>query len=120
MNLMRDGVKAKSFSKKKTTQEFTDVGKIEIIDDYDTKRYNTAYVDLSKSMYKTLTESVVRTAGEARQILLRAQYSGEVPRLRIVQALRFINREFSQAISNEKEFRRKMDEPIKIVLMNGK
>eukprot|EP00592_Proboscia_alata_P017756 CAMPEP_0194392856 /NCGR_PEP_ID=MMETSP0174-20130528/122972_1 /TAXON_ID=216777 /ORGANISM="Proboscia alata, Strain PI-D3" /LENGTH=644 /DNA_ID=CAMNT_0039188471 /DNA_START=129 /DNA_END=2063 /DNA_ORIENTATION=+ len=120
IEFMRDEVKAKSFSKKKTTQEFIDVAKIQIADDYDTKRYNTAYVDLSKNMYKTLTQSVVRTAQEARNILVRAQYSGEEPRLKIVQALRFINREFSAAISKEKELKRKNDEPIKIVLMNGK
>mmetsp|Transcript_6596 Transcript_6596/g.7565 ORF Transcript_6596/g.7565 Transcript_6596/m.7565 type:complete len:645 (-) Transcript_6596:671-2605(-) len=120
IEFMRDEVKAKSFSKKKTTQEFIDVAKIQIADDYDTKRYNTAYVDLSKNMYKTLTQSVVRTAQEARNILVRAQYSGEEPRLKIVQALRFINREFSAAISKEKELKRKNDEPIKVVLMNGK
>eukprot|EP00592_Proboscia_alata_P029992 CAMPEP_0194443948 /NCGR_PEP_ID=MMETSP0176-20130528/126993_1 /TAXON_ID=216777 /ORGANISM="Proboscia alata, Strain PI-D3" /LENGTH=670 /DNA_ID=CAMNT_0039270263 /DNA_START=184 /DNA_END=2196 /DNA_ORIENTATION=+ len=120
IEFMRDEVKAKSFSKKKTTQEFIDVAKIQIADDYDTKRYNTAYVDLSKNMYKTLTQSVVRTAQEARNILVRAQYSGEEPRLKIVQALRFINREFSSAISMEKELKRKNDEPIKVVLMNGK
>ena len=40
--------------------------------------YETAYVDLSRSFYKKLTESVVRSSQEARQIILQATGPGEV------------------------------------------
>ena len=53
-------------------------------------------------MYKTLPQSVLQTAHEAMNILVRAQYFGEEPRIKIVQALRFINCEISLALYIDK------------------
>ncbi|CAJ1964002.1 unnamed protein product [Cylindrotheca closterium] len=63
--------------------------------------YQTAYVDTEGSFYKKLTQSAVRSNREARQVLLKATGKGEVPRLRIVQALRSIARYFDDALEAE-------------------
>jgi hypothetical protein len=60
-----------------------------------------SYVDLEKDFYKRISENVVRSGSEARQVLLQATNSGEVNRLRIVQALGFISRRFSDALKIE-------------------
>jgi hypothetical protein len=68
-------------------------------------QYNTAYIDLDKGgqYYRMLTENVVRSTREARQILLKAVASGEVERLKVVQALRSIGRHFDDALEEEKK-----------------
>ena len=79
--------------------------------------YQTAYVDLDGGFYKRLTESVVRSNREARQILLKATGKGEVGRMKIVQALRSIARHFDDSLENEIAANTKV-EPTAI--MNGK
>mmetsp|Transcript_22005 Transcript_22005/g.50194 ORF Transcript_22005/g.50194 Transcript_22005/m.50194 type:complete len:285 (-) Transcript_22005:541-1395(-) len=85
----------------------------------DTKVYNTAYINLDKGgkYYDLLTKNVVRGAREARGILLKAQTSGQVERLRVVQALQALSREFDRAMAEEEERRRKAMR--KVPVMDG-
>jgi hypothetical protein len=80
--------------------------------------YQTAYVDLERNSYKQLTQSVVRTSREARQIILRAVGAGEVERVRVVQALRALSRRFEDALQAEIVRNTPIAEPIAV--MNGK
>ena len=48
-------------------------------------------------------QNVVRSTREARQVLLKAVASGEVERLKVVQALRSISRHFDDALEEEKK-----------------
>jgi hypothetical protein len=120
MQFMRDEAKSAEFSRKKVSQTFIDTtGLANIADNFDV-RYNTAYVDLDKGggFYRKLTENVVRSVREARQILLKATGSGEIDRIRIVQALRSMSRSFDEALKEEASKRElSMNEPIAI--MNG-
>lgn len=103
MNFMRNDLKAKSFSREKASQTFIDTtGMQNIAQNFD-KVYNTAYIDLDSrgGFYKKLTENVVRSVREARQILLRASSTGDVERLKIVQALRSLTRNFDDALTEE-------------------
>lgn len=50
-----------------------------------------------------LLQNVVRSTREARQILLNAVASGEVDRLKVVQALRSISRHFDDALEEERK-----------------
>lgn len=79
--------------------------------------YQTAYIDLNGNFYKKLTESVVRSSREARQILLRATGKGEVGRTRVVQALRSIARNFDDALMMEIESSKQVET---VAVMNGK
>jgi len=124
INFMRNEARDKSFFKQKSSQDFIDAtGFANIVDNFDDV-YNTAYVDMDSGsrLYKRLTESVVRTSREARLILLQATNSGEVDRLRIVQALRTINRDFIEAISEEKQARarEKLEKSRPVVMIDGK
>jgi len=119
MQFMRDDLKAPGFQKGKSTQTFIDTtGLGNIANNFD-DRYQTAYVDLNKggNFYRKLTENVVRSVREARQILLRSTCSGEVNRAKIVQALRLYDREFEDALRNEIEKNTVKEEPV--ALMNG-
>jgi len=118
MQFMRDEAKIDSFSRKKVKQTFIETtGLSRIADNFD-KVYNTAYVDMENaSFYKKLTESVVRSTREARQILLRATNSGEVPRLKVVQALRSLSRGFDEDLRDEIKRNTPKTEPV--ALMNG-
>lgn len=89
------------FSRKQIKNTFMDAtGLNNIAQNFDDV-YQTAYVDLDGGFYKRLTESVVRSNREARQILLKATGKGEVGRKRIVQALRSISRHFDDALETE-------------------
>lgn len=106
MDLMRNELKLSGFQRKKIRENCVDVSSVARIDDYDTKTYNTAWVDTSKNgwFYKSLTESLVRSTREARQILFAATYSEcNIPRPRVVQALRSISREFDSDVKREQE-----------------
>lgn len=106
MDFMRNEVKAKNFQREKIRDDFVDVSILSEVGGYDEKRYNTAWVDTSKNgrFYKQLTESLVRSTREARQIILAATYSEcGIPRPRVVQALRSISREFDSELRVEKE-----------------
>eukprot|EP00980_Cylindrotheca_fusiformis_P003658 scaffold818_cov136-Cylindrotheca_fusiformis.AAC.24 len=99
MELMK-GVSS-DFSRKQIRTTFMDAtGLNNIAQNFDDV-YQTAYVDLDGGFYKRLTESVVRSNREARQILLKATGKGEVGRKRIVQALRSISRHFDEALESE-------------------
>lgn len=118
MQFMRDEAKVKSFSRKATTQTFVDTtGLANIAQNFD-DRYNTAYVDLNKGggYFRKLTENVVRSTREARQILLAATDAGEVDRLKIVQALRSLDRKFSETLAEEMK---KNNEPEQVAYING-
>lgn len=118
MQFMRDEAKLKSFSRKAAAQTFVDTtGLANIAQNFD-DRYNTAYVDLEKGggYFRKLTENVVRSTREARQILLAATDAGEVDRIKIVQALRSLDRKFTETLSEEIK---KKDEPEQVAYING-
>lgn len=117
MEFMQKEVRSKDFQRKKAKNAFIETtGMDKFTSNFD-DRYQTAYVDLQGHFYKKLTESVVRTPREARQILLRATDEGDVGRTRIVQALRSISRNFDEALQKEIE-RNTVLEPVAV--MNGK
>jgi len=114
MNFMRNEAKLKDFSRRKAAETFIDAtGFNDISKNFD-KVYNTAYIDLDKGSqyYRMLTENVVRSTREARQILLKAVNAGEVDRLKIVQALRSISRHFDEALTVEKEQQASKNVPV--------
>lgn len=121
MQFMQENVGSDAFSRKKASSTFIDTtGLANIASKFD-DRYETAYIDLSSksNYYKRLTESVVRSPREARQILLMATGPGEVERLRIVQALRSLSRRFDESLQQEIEANSsKLKEPVAV--MNGK
>merc|ERR1712125_199400 len=119
MNFMKNEAKDSSFSRNKIRNTFIDTtGLANIADNFDMK-YATTYVDLeSKGFYKKLSQSVVRSTREARQILLCARNSGDVSRTRVVQALSLISRNFDSALKKETELKRKSQEPV--AMINGK
>eukprot|EP00429_Kryptoperidinium_foliaceum_P004409 CAMPEP_0176019980 /NCGR_PEP_ID=MMETSP0120_2-20121206/9667_1 /TAXON_ID=160619 /ORGANISM="Kryptoperidinium foliaceum, Strain CCMP 1326" /LENGTH=695 /DNA_ID=CAMNT_0017353067 /DNA_START=394 /DNA_END=2478 /DNA_ORIENTATION=+ len=99
MEFMRDV--SSEFSRQKIKNTFIDTtGLRDIASNFDDV-YNTAYIDLESGYYKRLTESVVRSNREARQILLKAKGKDEVPRMKIVQALRSMARHFDDALEAE-------------------
>jgi len=101
MQFMRDDMKSSSFSRKNIKNTFIDTtGLANIASNFDDV-YQTAYIDLEGNTYKKLTESVVRSAREARQILLRATGAGEITRTKVVQALRSLSRRFDDALVDE-------------------
>jgi len=119
MQFMRDEVKDENFSRKSASQTFIDTtGFGNMRQNFD-KVYNTGYIDLDRggAYYRKLTENVVRSIREARQILLKATNSGEVDRRKVVQALRSINRSFDNALEEEIEENALKDEPVAV--MNG-
>lgn len=117
MQFMRDDVKAQEFSRKKVKSTFIDTTGMDNFAQHFDNVYQTAYIDLEGSVYKRLTESVVRSAREARQILLKATDAGEISRLRVVQALRSLSRHFEDAL--QKEIAASVvQEPVAV--MNGK
>jgi tetratricopeptide (TPR) repeat protein len=107
MEIMRDV--SSDFSRKKVKNTFVDTtGLANIADNFDDV-YQTAYIDLDSGFYKRLTESVVRSNREARQILMKATGKGEVPRQKVVQALRSISRHFDDALESEITANQKME-----------
>lgn len=119
MQFMREEAKIEAFSRKKVSQTFIDTtGLGNIAENFDV-RYNTAYIDLDRKggYYRKLTESVVRSIREARQILLAATDSTEVDRTKVIQALRSIDRSFSSSL--EEEIKRNEPEPEPVAIMNG-
>jgi len=120
MKFMREEVKSEAFSRKQAKQTFIETtGLANIAQNFDEKIYNTAYIDLDKGggFYRKLTENVVRSMREARQILLKATGSGEVERVKIIQALRTIDRKFTDALAEEIKRNKPKEEPV--AMMNG-
>jgi hypothetical protein len=118
IKFMQENVGSDEFSRKQAKMTFIDTtGLGDIASKFDDV-YETAYVDLNRGFYKQLTEAVVRTSREARQILLRATGPGEVSRLRVVQALRSLSRHFDDALQAEIEKSKPVAEPVAV--MDGK
>jgi hypothetical protein len=119
MQFMRNDVRASSFSRKKITQDFIDLTGFNNMSEKFDDTYATAYVDVDKAnYYKRLSECLVRSFREARFVILTT--AAGVDRLRIVQALRYLNRDFESALRAEKtEASRNLDEPSFVPLMNG-
>jgi len=99
MEVMKDV--SSDFNRKKTRNTFIDATGLDNIAANFDDVYQTAYVDLDNGYYKKLTESVVRSTREARQILIKAEGKGEVSRTRIVQALRCLSRQFDEMLQSE-------------------
>lgn len=117
MNFMRNEAKLKEFSRKNAAATFIDAtGFGEISKNFeDSKIYNTAYVDLDSKgsqYYKMLSENVVRSTREARQILLKAVAASEVDRLKVVQALRSFSRHFDEALEVERKAAESKNVPV--------
>lgn len=118
MQFMQEQVGSSEFSRKQAKRTFIDTtGLANIASKFDDV-YETAYIDLDSGFYKKLTEAVVRSSREARQILLRATGPGEVGRLRIVQALRSLSRHFGDALQAEIDMAKPTPEPTAV--MDGK
>jgi|AntRauTorckE5430_2_1112549.scaffolds.fasta_scaffold05748_1 hypothetical protein len=119
MQFMRNEAKSEAFARKKASQTFIDTtGLGNIAENFD-DRYNTAYIDLDRKggYYSKLTENVVRSFREARLILLKGTDSSEVDRTKVVQALRSIDRSFSDAL--RKEIKRNAPKPKSEAVING-
>lgn len=115
MEIMRDV--SSDFSRQKIKNTFIDAtGLRDIARNFDDV-YQTAYVDLDSGFYKRLTESVVRSNREARQILLKATGKGEIGRMKVVQALRSLARHFDDSLEMERESEKRR-EPT--AFLNGK
>lgn len=118
INFMRNDLKASEFSRKAAKATFIDTtGLANFASNFDDV-YNTAYVDLEGGFYKKISENAVRSHREARQILMSATNSGEISRVRIVQALRSISRRFDEALQVEISLNEPAPEPV--ALINGK
>jgi len=119
MQFMRNEAKSEAFSRKKASDTFIDTtGLGNFAQNFD-DRYNTAFIDLDRKegYYRKLTENVVRSIREARQILLAATDSSEVDRAKVVQALRSIDRSFSDAL--REEIKRNAPKPEPVAFING-
>jgi len=121
IQFMRNDIRDSNFSRKKVSQDFMDLTGFDNMAANFDKVYNTAYIDLDKrgNYYKRLTESVVRSSREARLILMQAVFAGEVDRLRIVQALRLLNREFDSELRAEADRAKIKEESAFVPLING-
>lgn len=117
MQFMQNDVKSPEFSRRKVRNTFIDTTGFGNIASHFDDVYQTAYVDLEGGYYKKLTESVVRSSREARQILLKATNAGEIGRLRVVQALRSLSRSFDEALEREVQINAPQPEPVAV--MNG-
>lgn len=118
IQFMQENVKSSEFSRQRAKRTFIDTTGLDNIASKFDDVYETAYVDLSRSFYKKLTENVVRNSREARQILLRATGPGEVERMKIIQALRSLSRRFADALQDEIEKAKPAQEPTAV--MDGK
>ena len=123
IKFMQENVGSAEFSRKQAKTTFIDTTGLDNFARNFDDVYETAYIDMNNNYYKQLTEAVVRTSREARQILIRASTAhrdgGEhVSRLRIVQALRSLSRYFDDALHEEIESMKPLPEPVAI--MDGK
>jgi tetratricopeptide (TPR) repeat protein len=115
---MKSDAQLASFNRKKIRNTFIETTGIDRFAMNFDDVYNTAYVDTSSREYKKLTENVVRSVREARQILLKATDSGIVERTKIVQALRSLARRFDEALREEKKAAELARQPVP--MMDGR
>ena len=123
IKFMQENVGSAEFSRKQAKTTFIDTTGLDNFARNFDDVYETAYIDMNNNYYKQLTEAVVRTSREARQILIRASTAqrdgGEnISRLRIVQALRSLSRYFDDALQEEIESMKPLPEPVAV--MDGK
>lgn len=112
---MKKDAQLASFNRKKIRSTFIETtGMDNFASNFD-DAYNTAYIDTSSREYQKLTENVVRSVREARQILLKATDSDIVPRTKIVQALRSISRRFDEALRSERTAAEKAKQPVAMI-----
>ena len=115
IEFMKNDVGSAEFSRKRAKNTFIDTtGMDNFASNFD-DRYETSFIDMSSSYYKKLTESVVRSTREARQILLRAVGPSEISRLRIVQALRTYSRNFEEELEKEARRNAPAAEPVAVI-----
>jgi len=115
IEFMKNDVGSPEFSRKRAKNTFIDTtGMDNFASNFD-DRYETAFIDMSSNYYKKLTESVVRSTREARQILLRAVGPSEIGRLRIVQALRTYSRNFEEELEKEARRNAPASEPVAVI-----
>jgi hypothetical protein len=120
IKFMQDNVGSAEFSRKQAKMTFIDTTGLDNFARNFDDVYETAYIDLNNNYYKQLTEAVVRTSREARQILIRASTAqrdgGEnISRLRIVQALRSLSRYFDDALQEEIDSMKPLPEPVAVI-----
>ena len=112
---MKSEAQLSSFNRKKIRNNFIETtGMDNFAANFDDV-YNTAYVDTSSRKYKQLTENVVRSVREARQILLKATDVGIVERTKIIQALRSVARRFDDALQDEKKADYEARQPVAMI-----
>jgi hypothetical protein len=118
IKFMQENVGSAAFSRQQAKMTFIDTTGLDNFARNFDDVYETSYIDLDNNYYKQLTEAVVRTSREARQILICATQPGEIGRLRIVQALRSLSRYFDDALQTEIELLKPLPEPVAV--MDGK
>ena len=103
MDFMRNDAKAAAFQRKAASQTFIDATGLDKFAKNFDDVYMTGYVNRESSFYKKLTQAVVRSPREARQVLLNAVDAGMVSRMKVVQALLSLSRSFDKALKAEQE-----------------
>ncbi|KAI2506209.1 hypothetical protein MHU86_8244 [Fragilaria crotonensis] len=112
---MKSEAQLASFNRKQIRTNFIETTRMDsFLSNFDDV-YNTAYVDTSSREYKRLTENVVRSVREARQILLKATNVGIVDRTKVVQALRSVARRFDEAMREEKKAAVAATQPVAMI-----
>lgn len=112
---MKSEAQLASFNRKQIRTNFIETTRMDsFLSNFDDV-YNTAYVDTSSREYKRLTENVVRSVREARQILLKATNVGIVDRTKVVQALRSVARRFDEAMREEKKAAAAATQPVAMI-----
>ena len=103
MEFMRNEAKSEAFQRNKVRKTFIDAtGMDRFASNFDDV-YMTGYINLESGVYRKLTQAVVRSPREARQVLLRAIDAGIVTRMKVVQALTSLSRGFDKALRAEIE-----------------
>lgn len=112
---MKSEAQLASFNRKQIRANFIETTRMDnFLSNFDDV-YNTAYIDTSSREYKRLTENVVRSVREARQILLKATDVGIVERTKVIQALRSVARRFDEAIRDEKKAAEAASQPVAMI-----
>jgi hypothetical protein len=112
---MKSEAQLASFNRKQIRMNFIETTRMDnFLSNFDDV-YNTAYIDTSSREYKRLTENVVRSVREARQILLKATNSGLIERTKVIQALRSIARRFDEALKKEKQAAIEASQPVAVI-----
>jgi len=93
MEIMQDLTKNSEFAREQASAVFCEATGFKTMNSNFDDFYGP-WINSEGSFYKELTKNIVRTPREARQILLKAKTSGEVSRMKVVQALKTLCRSF--------------------------